>query len=101
MFIFFIKMESHTTSSKFKSILNTLPIVLETYSAYQNVHKHLVNNVSKFHEDSFTGFGEMRIFHHHYFSLTLSNMYRLSFGYDGTNFYPRNKLFDMDLYATL
>ena len=44
------------TSSNFKSTLNTLSVVLETCSIYQNVCKHLVYDVFKFHKDCFNGF---------------------------------------------
>ena len=53
---------SQQTPPDFKSLFDTLSMVLEGSSLYQNGCKHLVYNVSKFHKDCFSPFGEMRWF---------------------------------------
>ena len=50
------------TTANFKSVLNTFSVVLETYSIYHNVRKHIVRNVSKFHKGCFRAFGDMNWF---------------------------------------
>ena len=60
--------------SNFRLMLNTLPMVLELCSIYNDVLKHLVYNVSKFHKDCFSGFGGMRFFASPLLFLTQSNM---------------------------
>ena len=51
-----------------KSILNTISIVLERYSVFQNVCQHLVYNVFEFHKPCFSGLEIWGSFHHYYFS---------------------------------
>ena len=82
----FRKFESHGNYVWLQINFSTLPLALETCSIYQNVYKHLVNNVSKYFKDCFSSFGDARWFSSPPFFLTLFNIYCLSFDFKWNNF---------------